>query len=145
MMRAAQRETADNFGPIGEELHDDLDSLPAPRDTDRLLSSLFTVKLRGLRLQSGIFRPPQAIYGRYLNEGTGVFGLTGRPIVPAPGKVLSWITNSGFTGKDGKAVAAGTRIYRKSSQGSGKHKGWWDRWVALRAPLAIKRGWSRDR
>jgi hypothetical protein len=130
IMRQAERQTILNLRPIAEELYEDLDSLPAPRDTGRLLSGLSAVRLRGTTLHAGIFRPPQAIYGAYLNEGTGIYGPTGKPIVPTQAKVLSWVS------------AASGRVFAASVKGTDKHIGWWDRWVRNRAPLAVRRGWS---
>lgn len=34
-------------------------------------------------------------YGQYLEEGTGVYGPTGQPIVPVRAKILSWVDTDG--------------------------------------------------
>lgn len=132
MVEAAHQQTVQNLRPISEELAEDLDDLSAPRDTGRLLSGLAVVRLRDLVLHAGIFRPPQSQYGRYLNEGTGLFGPKAKRITPKrKGGVLSWVN------------AGDARVYATSTKGTGKHKGWWDRWVQFRAPAAVRRGWSR--
>lgn len=34
-------------------------------------------------------------YGQYLEEGTGIYGPTGQPIVPVRAKILSWVDTNG--------------------------------------------------
>lgn len=60
-------------------------------DTGTLLNSIthdISVSRTGLTATVGTNLP----YGRYLHEGTGIYGPKGQPIRPKNGKVLAWPT-----------------------------------------------------
>lgn len=67
-------------------------------------------------------KTPQA---KFTDEGTGIFGPTGRMITPKQAKVLRWIDKV-----DGP-------IFRPRSKGSGKHKGWFSKTI-LRWPRKLQ-------
>lgn len=131
MIRAAADQTAANMVPVGAELQDDLNRQPKPRDTGRLLRSLVTAPVGPLTLRAAIITPPQAIYGALLDRGTGLFGPHATPIVPRRAKVLSWVDKT-----------TGDRAFARSVKGTGKHKGWWRRWMLTDARAAVVRGWK---
>jgi hypothetical protein len=55
-------------------------------------------------------------YAPYVEEGTGLWGKNHREYIirpKKPGGWLSWITQTGFTRKDGSRVEPGTRVFAK--------------------------------
>lgn len=118
-------------------VEEDYRDLDAPRDTGRLLSSLRATpagpnEVKFFVAGSNSTDPAsQAVYGAWLNTGTGIYGPTGQPITSTrPGGSMSWIDQ-----------LSQVRVFRKVVAGIGQHVGWWDRWRDLSVPGAVRRGW----
>lgn len=88
----------------------------APRDTGLMTQSIeITTSDEDTRLARTIHAPQE--YSSYQDEGTGIYGPSGQPIVPVSAKVLH------FVAKDG------TEVFVRSVKGSPR-TGWWSDKVA---------------